>query len=957
MQSASAHTPFAGTRIVPKAEKKYQRGLQQMQAGDWRGAEKSFRAAIDHSPRDPMFWVNLAQSLRKQGRAEDAVEAARRSIALDPDLAVAHRMLGQCLKESGRTGDAAQVLHADVGNDADRAALLIDRGLALLTAGHAKEAVQPLMESIRLAPHETQAWIALSDTFKRLQMPQIAGECLATAAAQKPDDPHLLCASIHLALEACRWPTLAADAERLSALVRADKGGAVVPFMHLSVPGATAQDHLRSARRQWQRIAGHIAPLAPRPLAQRRPGRVRLAYFSNDMHLHATAYLLARVLELHDRERFEVFVYSYGPDDGSSMRRRLEAAVEHFVDLQTAGPRAIADRMRGDDIDILVDLKGYTLDARPEVLAYRAAPIQVSFLGYPGTLGTDCVDYLITDRIVSPPELADGFTEKFAWLPDCYQPNDDQRPLGAAPSRRECGLPDEGFVFACFNNTYKLTPEVFDVWCRLLIRVPGSVLWMLDANLQAKHNLWQEAEARGIARERLLFAPRVDYRSHLLRLQNADLFLDNTPVNAHTTASDALWACVPIVTLPGEIFASRVAASLLHAAGAPELVADSLPAYEALALRLATTPQELAALRQRLADGRALCALFDSARYTRALESLYDRMFERGMQGLAPDHIAAARSGPAIAAPVAATAAPTPAPASPPSSSQEPAPTPMSKPASTATAADAALTAVTIAYDACPLCGHQEADELGRWDSSVHPLWRPTLPPTMRWLVCCGCRHVFTDAYFSETGLRELFKGANENQLAGGQIEAQRNLWAPVVERVLRTLGTGCGDGRRWLDVGCGSGALVFTAAEFGFEAIGLDARAEVVERIKAFGYQAALGDASGLQLDAPVDVISMADVLEHLPYPAQALSAARNGLRPDGLLMISCPNTDSAAWRAMDAAEQNPYWHEIEHHHNFSRERLYALLRECGFEPVAYAISPRYRAGMEVLARRREDG
>jgi predicted O-linked N-acetylglucosamine transferase (SPINDLY family) len=632
-------------KVAPKAERKYQQGLTLMQQARYDEAATAFEAAIERSPKDPLFWINLAQARRKLGRAEAAVEAARRAVALDPGSALARRMLGLCLNESGLHADAAAVLDARTGSDDERAAMLTERGLALQRAGQMHASVEPLLEAARLVPTSIKTHIALSDAFKGLDMPEAAWECQRTAVALDASNPYLLCSLIHLGLSACKWAGLREATSRLAELCAAGTGPAPVPFMHLSVPGASAQAHLRTAQAHCARTTGHLKLLPPVAPTQRRPGRIRVGYFSNDFHSHATAYLMARVLEHHDRSAFEVFAYSYGPDDGSPMRRRLETAIEHFVDVQHESARTTAERIRADGIDVLVDLKGYTLHARPEVLAYRPAPIQVNYLGYPGTMGAPFIDYIITDPVVTPPEVAGDFTEKFAYLPHSYQPNDDTRPVGPPPPRAECGLPDDAFVFCCFNNTYKITPQMFDIWCRLLAQVEGSVLWLLDANLQAKGNLRAEARARGIDPLRLIFAPKLPLAQHLARLANADLVLDTLPYNAHTTASDALWAGVPVVTCPGETFASRVAASLLRAAELPELVAASLEEYVSVALRLAQEPSGLAALKAKLRSRRSTCALFDSERYARNLEALYERMFERWRSGLPPDHLPSEQRG------------------------------------------------------------------------------------------------------------------------------------------------------------------------------------------------------------------------------------------------------------------------------------------------------------------------
>jgi predicted O-linked N-acetylglucosamine transferase (SPINDLY family) len=623
------------------AERHYRRGLAAMARNDFAAAEREFERAARKAPGDALYWVNLAQAIRKQGQPERALAAARRAVAVDPQLGIAHRMLAQCLDECGRHGEAADVPLTGAGSDLERAVRLTDRALSLQRLLRMSESVEPLLEAVRLAPAHVPAWLALADAFKALGMPQAAWECQKTAVELQPQNPALLCSKIHLALEAAHWAEVDADCVRLTTLLEQGRAPAPIPFMHLSVPGATAAQHLYSARAFAQGATARIVPFVATS-EKRRAGRLRIGYLSNDFHEHATAYLLAGVLERHDRDRFEVFAYSYGPDDGSPMRARLKQAVEHFVDIREESARASAERIRRDGIDVLIDLKGYTLHARTEILAYRPAPVQAQFLGYPGSMGADFIDYAIVDRVVAPPEHAPHFSERLAYLPHSYQPNDDRRPLPPAPPRSECGLPEQAFVFCCFNNTYKITPQMFDLWCRLLARAPGSVLWLLDANLEAQKNLRREAAARGIDPQRLIFAPKRPYAEHLARLRNADLFLDTLPYNAHTTASDALWAGVPLVTCPGETFASRVAASLLHAAGLPELIAPSLEDYEALALRLAQQPEALAALKQKLDAQRTRCPLFDSLRFARALEALYERMVERFRSGQPPDHLALA---------------------------------------------------------------------------------------------------------------------------------------------------------------------------------------------------------------------------------------------------------------------------------------------------------------------------
>jgi predicted O-linked N-acetylglucosamine transferase (SPINDLY family) len=351
---------------------------------------------------------------------------------------------------------------------------------------------------------------------------------------------------------------------------------------------------------------------------------VRIAYLSADFYLHATAYLTAGLFELHDRSRFEVLGVSFGPDDASDMRARLVKSFDRFCDVTARSDEEAARLLASLQVDIAVDLKGYTQDARTGILAYRPAPIQICYLGYPGTMGASFMDYVIADATVLPFDQQSFYTEKIIHLPDCYQVNDSRRAIAErTPSRPEAGLPGQGFVFCCFNNNYKITAPIFEVWMRLLSAVPGSVLWLLSDNTSAHNSLRRQAAARGIDAARLVFADRLPIDRHLARQRLADLFLDTLPYNAHTTASDALWAGLPMLTCRGEAFAGRVAASLLNAAGLPELVTGSLQEYEAMALKLATDASLLGSIRRKLAQNRPNCPLFDTDRFRRHLEAAY----------------------------------------------------------------------------------------------------------------------------------------------------------------------------------------------------------------------------------------------------------------------------------------------------------------------------------------------
>jgi predicted O-linked N-acetylglucosamine transferase (SPINDLY family) len=352
---------------------------------------------------------------------------------------------------------------------------------------------------------------------------------------------------------------------------------------------------------------------------------------------------MAELLELHDRSRFELVGIDFGPVADDAMRTRVRACFDRFIDVRTLSDREVAQLSRDLAIDIAVDLKGFTEDARPGIFAERAAPVQVSYLGFPGTMGAGYIDYIVADEVVIPAASRPLYSEKVVSLPDSYQVNDRKRRIADGTfTREELGLPADGFVFCCFNNDYKVTPSTFDGWMRILRRVEGSVLWLFEDSAMAATNLHKEAERRGVGAERLVFARRMAPHDHLARYRNADLFLDTLPYNAHTTASDALWAGLPVLTCAGEAFASRVAASLLSAVGLPELITTTPAAFEALAIALASDRARLGRVRATLAANRPTAPLFDTPRFARHIEAAYQEMHERRLAGLPPDHITVA---------------------------------------------------------------------------------------------------------------------------------------------------------------------------------------------------------------------------------------------------------------------------------------------------------------------------
>ncbi len=667
---------------MPPAAREQLQALRQALAaspGDV-GALAGLFAALDAlgeagTPEEAVARSRLGESLRRQGRLAEAEAHHRRAVAWLPGFGGNHFNLGLTLQALGRLAEAV-----DAYGEAGRlmpalAAAPCNRGVLLRALGRLIEAETALRHAVALDATLVPAWLNLGSVLQGRGRLEQAAACYRTALALRPDlaEAH---ANLGLALRElgriadsvpgfrralslglpdaggvlaqlvqqqrhlCRWDGLA---ERSAHLVEAVRSGATQqahPWIFLG-EGAGSALELTCA----QRYSAWRTRTVPGNGFRHDRGareRLRIGYLSADYHEHATAALIAELIERHDRRRVEVIGYSYGADDGGAMRRRLVRAFDRFTDLSTMPHAEAAARIHADGVDILVDLKGHTQNARIEIPAHRPAPVQVQWLGYPGTVGAGFFDYVIGDPVVTPIDRQPHYAERIVQMPACYQPNDRSRPIGATPSRAACGLPERGTVFCCFNAAYKITPALFDVWCRLLAAVPGSVLWLLDSDAEVPGNLRREAVARGIAAERLVFSPRLPPSEYLARYRLADLFLDTTPVGAHTTASDALWAGLPVLSILGEGFAARVAASLLHAVGLPELAVGSLAGYEATALRLTRQPDALAALKARLADGRDRAPLFDTDRFARALERAYATMWAIHAAGDAPRAFAVA---------------------------------------------------------------------------------------------------------------------------------------------------------------------------------------------------------------------------------------------------------------------------------------------------------------------------
>ncbi|WP_067737526.1 O-linked N-acetylglucosamine transferase, SPINDLY family protein [Novosphingobium naphthalenivorans] len=639
-------------------------GAALLALNDNAGAEQAFRRAIEADPNHPASYNNLAISLRKQDRPDEAEAIYREVIARKPDYADAQYNLGNLLQIAERDEEAAEHFAATIRIDPGYVEAHYNLGNLLAKTGYHEEAIAALANAARLNPSHADAHNNLGGQLLALERLDEAIDAFDRSLAVNPrngqamvnkgkalvlrkDLPDAI-ASFRAALgvdptnSAARLQALFEEAHICDWSKRGEfvlTESAEQAFSALPFVDDPAQQYRRSQNCAQLQFAAATSVDMPRP-APSADGRIRIGYFSGDFHGHATMHLMSGFFREHDRSRFDVRLYSYGPvREDDPARIELRKHVDAFIEVGEMRDEDVIALVRGDNLDIAVDLKGYTRGSRVRWFGHRLAPVQVSYMGYPGTIGHPCMDYFIADHVTMPEGAEQWFSEKIVRLAHCYQANDNLREI-VPDTRGRAGwdLPEQGFVFASFNHTYKISPREWDIWMGLLHEVEGSVLWLLRSNEWAEDNLRREAEARGIDPARLVFTPSISHGEHLGRLVHADLFLDTFAVNAHTTASDALWAGLPVLTLAGRQFAARVAASLVSAAGLPELAVDSEEAYAALALFLARNPARLAEMRERLTAGHAALPLFDTAPYTRRVEAALEHMHQRRLEGLAPDH-------------------------------------------------------------------------------------------------------------------------------------------------------------------------------------------------------------------------------------------------------------------------------------------------------------------------------
>jgi predicted O-linked N-acetylglucosamine transferase (SPINDLY family) len=599
---------------------------------DFDSAIAAYRSALAIAPNHAVLRNNLALALQEQGHHDEAEAHYRAAIEQQPGLVEALANLGDLCRTRDRTLEAIACFRQAVAASPNVVELWKKLGICQHRQGQLSDAKASFERALALAPDDPKNMINLASVLLAEFRHPEAASIISQALTLQPELAEAQSMLLYVNQHMCQWQDF--DQLFLQQRARLEDPAVppVVPHNLLALPYTSAE--LLTASRKW--VAQHIRPkpaAAPVPW-ELADNKLRIGYLGSDFHTHPLANLLTEVLEVHDRERFEVFGYSFGPNDRSPARARFIRAFDRFVDVRAESFDQTAQRIRDDRIAILMDTGGYVLYARSEIFALHPAPIQINCIGFAGTLGADYYDYILCDRVVTPAQDQEHFAERFMLLPNCYMPGDTRRAIASTPTRAECGLPAQGVVFCCFNASYKILPNMFAIWMRILEEVPGSVLWLLESNPSATENLRREAKSRNVSPERLIFAPRVPLALHLARHSVADLFLDTLPYSAHTTANDALFAGLPVLTCAGDTFAGRVSGSHLRAIGLPELVTHNLDDYVALALELARDPSLLHSYRERLRGNRETFPLFDTVGYTRALEQLLIDAWEERMKGI-----------------------------------------------------------------------------------------------------------------------------------------------------------------------------------------------------------------------------------------------------------------------------------------------------------------------------------
>jgi len=612
-------------------------GVAQKDKGDSDAAIDSYKHALKIKPDFAEAFHNMGIALKEKGDLEAAIDNYKLALKIKPDYADAYNNMGTALKDKGDLEVAIDSFKMALKIKPDYADAYNNMGGALKDKGDFEAAIDSYKHALKIKPDFAEAFFNMGVALEHKGEFEAAIDCYKQALKIKPDYQVSLARKLHLQSHICDWSGLEQDRSLIGFL--GTKKEPVDPWLLLAFEDSPALHRIRSEIYTVS-LYGNIQPLKAAPRPNKKPKKLRVGYFSADFYLHPVAYLITKVFEVHDRSQFEIYGYSIGPNVDDNMRKRITKSLDVFINVKGMNDQEIALLARNDKIDIAIDLTGYTYNNRAGIFAYRAAPVQMNYLGYPVTMGADFIDYIIADQVLIPNGNEHYYSEQILRLPHSYMPADNSRKISARQiSRHEMGLPEAGFVFCCFNNNYKISPHEFDIWMRILLKVEGSVLWLRNSNAWSADNLYKEAEARGVDPSRIIFAGRVPMEEHLARHKLADLFLDTFAYNAHATASEALWAGLPIVTKAGKGSTSRAAASLLTAVGLPELITQTEKDYETLILQLANHPEQLTQIRQKLEYNRLSTPLFDTELYTKHLEDGYQQAYQRYFDGKLPKAI------------------------------------------------------------------------------------------------------------------------------------------------------------------------------------------------------------------------------------------------------------------------------------------------------------------------------
>jgi predicted O-linked N-acetylglucosamine transferase (SPINDLY family) len=594
------------------------------------------KKAIALKPNYAEAYNNTGVVFMDQGKLDKSLEVLKKAIALKPNYAEAYNNIGLSFYFSGENDLAINSFKEAIKIKLNFSEAYNNMGLAFFSKGDLEESIDSYKNAINFKSDFAEAYNNMGDALSEKGELYLSIESFKQALKFKPCYDKATANKLYQQANICDWEEIEKDKNLICKIGISNEG--ISPFSLISLEDEPEIQRVRSENFIKSHFKQKPLKIRPRPIL--KPKRLRIGYFSSDFYNHATMYLMAKVFEMHNKNDFEIFAYSFGPVQNDKMRIRLKNTVDFFYDVKDIGDRDVALLAQKNKLDIAIDLKGYTKNSRSGIFAYGAAPIQISYLGYPGTTGASYIHYIIADQVIIPKQNQPFFSESIIYLPNSYQANDNSRKISDATiSRSEAGLPKQGFVFCSFNSNYKISSIEFNIWMSLLSKVDGSVLWLLKTNNWAEVNLKKEAEKKGIDSDRLIFAKKLPQDLHLSRHNLADIFLDTFNCNAHTTASDALWMGLPVVTKMGKGFPSRVAGSLLNAIGLPELVTQTVEDYEALALKLANDPSHLKSVKQKIIENRFSEPLFDTELFTSHLESGFRQAYKNYFDGRSPETI------------------------------------------------------------------------------------------------------------------------------------------------------------------------------------------------------------------------------------------------------------------------------------------------------------------------------